>query len=152
MAHLFQVAEGFQYDEVHAAFEERLYLLPEEGAGFSGGDKANRLNRLAEWANRACNEDGLAANLAHLAGELGPTGVYPGNLVVEVVLAELEAVRAVGVGLDDLCARPDVCLMHLAHEVGRGDVALVKAGIRGHAHGIEHRAHCPIANDGSRLP
>src|SRR5205823_4219572 len=55
--------------------------------------------------------------------------------------AELYAVRAVGVGLEDLGARPDVLFVHLEHDLRREEIQLVVALVDEDALRIEHGAH-----------
>ena len=151
LAHLFQVAEGFEDDQVHPALKQRLDLLAENAAGLKKGDEADRLDRLAERPNRAGHDHRQPDHFAHFARYLRAAAVDLLYFVGKVVGGELEAVRAVGVGLDNLGAGLDVCFVHSPHHIGRGQVQLVEAGIGGRAHRIEHCAHRAIADYGRRL-
>jgi hypothetical protein len=54
---------------------------------------------------------------------------------------ELHRVRAEGVGLQDLGARPDVELVDLLHQCRLLEGQLVVADVHEHAAAVEHRAH-----------
>ena len=60
---------------------------------------------------------------------------------------ELDAVRAEGVGFDDVGAGADVFLMDLGDQIGLGDVQRVEALVDEDALRIEHRPHRAVTDE-----
>ena len=75
-----------------------------------------------------------------------PSRLILRDLRLEAVGPELEAMRAEGVGLDDVGPRLEVVLVDAAHEVGVREVQLVEAAVHEHAAGVQHRAHGAVAD------
>src|SRR5205085_4907750 len=66
------------------------------------------------------------------------------QLVLDAERAELDAVRAVRVGLEDLRAGADVFAMDIEHDLRTAEIQLVVALVDEDAFGIEHRPHRSI--------
>src|SRR5439155_24161641 len=87
---LVQLVERLDHEQVDAPPIEDLGLLGEDRRALLGGEAL----RVAEGADRACDEDLAAGDLACLARELDPSAVDPLQLVLEVELGKLATVRA----------------------------------------------------------
>ena len=96
---LVELVERLDHEEVDAAALEQLRLLGEDGLAV--------LRRAAERADRPGDEDVRAGHLARVARDLHGGLVDRRDVVLEVVLGELAAVRAEGVRLDDVRAGAD---------------------------------------------
>ena len=55
--------------------------------------------------------------------------------------SQLVAVRAEGIGQDQLRARLDVLAMHFSHRSGIGQVEFIKALVETDAAAVQHRPH-----------
>ena len=66
---LLDIAEGFEDDEIHAAFEQGCDLFAESVFGFLEGSFAQRLNPDSEGADGTCDPSVKA--LGSFFGELG---------------------------------------------------------------------------------
>ena len=135
---LVEVVERLDHEEVDAASLEELRLLGEDGVTI--------LRRAAERADRAGDEDVGAGDLARVARDLHCRLVDRRDVVLEVVLGELAAVRAERVRLDDLRAGPDEPEVEREHALGRAQVRLLGAaqprdGAR------DERAHAAVADE-----
>src|SRR2546430_2227152 len=99
-----QVGEGLQHQQVGTAFEECRDLFFEGRGRLGDADPPDRLELLADRADRAGDEDLLARDLAGFPGELDRANIDVSNLAVEAMAGELDAVGAAGIGLDQLGA------------------------------------------------
>src|SRR5207237_6953023 len=97
-----QVGEGLQHQEVGAAFEERGDLFFEGRRGLDDADPPDRLELLADRADRAGEKDRVAGDLTSLPGELDRAEVDVTNPVFETMSGELDSVGTEGIGLDQL--------------------------------------------------
>ena len=120
---LLEVEERLDHEEVDAAPLEHLRLRRVERAVLG---RVEHLE-LAERADRPCDEDVAARDLARLAGEPHAGGVDLLERVVEEDARELAPVRAERVRLDQLGARGDVARVDGDHALGRAEVRLLGA-------------------------
>ena len=143
-AHLVQVAERLEDEQVDAAVDQRLRLLAEVLARLVDAGLAPGLDADAERADRAGDVGLLARRVARNPRPLFVDRVQP---VGEAERSELDAVRAEGVGFDHVRAGADVLLVHLGHQIRLGDVQRVEALVDEDALRVEHRAHRAVAHE-----
>ena len=135
----FHVAESFQHEEVHAALFECSGLLLEDGENFFGGKFANVLDD-SERADGASNQDFVLGGFARFAGNFYSAMIQFGDAVCHAEEAELVAVGAESIGLDDLGAGFEVALVDVEDGVGCERVELVHAALRADGF-VKQRAH-----------
>ena len=140
---LAKVAEGLEEKAVRAALEERVHLLAEVIARLLAARGAERLDAHAEGTDGAGDEHVRARGLAR---DLRRALVELGDVILESVLRELQAVRAEAVRLEQLRAGLHVRAVHVEHELGRAHVELIVALIDEHAARVEHRAHRAVGH------
>ena len=116
---LVELVEGLDHEQVDAAALEELRLLGEHGGAV--------LHRTAERTDRAGDEDVRAGHLARVARELHGRLVDRCDVVLEVVLGELPAVRAERVRLDEVGAGADESQVEREHALRRTQVRLLGA-------------------------
>ena len=104
------------------------------------------LRRAAEWADRPGDEDVRAGHLAGVARDLHCGLVDRRDVVLEVLLGELAAVRTEGVRLDDVRAGADEAEVQREHALGRADVRLLGAAQPGDG-ARDERAHPAVADE-----
>src|SRR5205814_6947828 len=92
------IGESLEHEQIDAAFEERFRLLTKDVPRFFCRGFAVRLDANAECSDRAGDERTLAGGFACYARAFVVDLV---SLVFESVAAQLDAVGAVGVCLDD---------------------------------------------------
>ncbi len=143
-ADLGQVAERFQHEEVDAAGEQRLGLFAEVGLGFVPSGLAPRLDADAQRTDRAGD---VRLPAGRRLGQPRPFEVDIAQLVGQAEAAQLDAVGAEGVRLDDIGPGPDVIPVHLGDLAGLGQVQRIKAPVDEHALRIEHRPHGAVAHE-----
>ena len=107
----------------------------------SSDGRSVRLDADAERTDGAGDVDGVARRLARQRRAALVDGA---QLVLDAEAAQLDAVRAVGVGLDDLRAGAHVLLVHLEHDLRIAEIQLVVALVDEDALGVEHRPHRAI--------
>ena len=133
------------HEEVDAAIDEALGLLA------VGGDASAKVTLPKGSSGLPRGPIGAGHEGASLRRVLArcraPSRLILRDLLLEAVGAELEAVGAEGVGLDDVDARLDVLLVDGAHEGGVREVQLVEAAVHEDAAGVEHRPHGAVAHD-----
>src|SRR6185369_15782201 len=96
-----EVGEGFKHEQIVAAFKKGFGLLAKYGLRFLGGGLPVRLDANAQRPDGASDEGPLAGGLASYANA---RVIYLISFIVEPVAGQLQAVRAVGVGFDDVGA------------------------------------------------
>jgi hypothetical protein len=138
---LVEVVERLEHEQVDPASLEHPRLLGAELRPVVPGELD-----VAERADRARDEDVPPGDLARLAGDADRGGVDLLELVGEVLARELRPVRAEGVRLDQLGARPDVTEMHLEHALGRAEVRFLGAAQPGDG-AREQGAHAAVGDD-----
>ena len=119
---------------------------PSRSCACSREDGIAILHRAAERADRAGDEDVRAGHLARVARDLHRGLVDRRDVVLEVVLGELAAIRAERVRLDDVRAGADEAEVEREDALGRADVRLLGAaqprdGAR------DERAHAAVADE-----
>lgn len=142
-AHLRQVAEGFEHEQVHATLEEGIDLLPEEGLGFIHAGLTPGLDTHAERTD-GTGDEGLAARGG--PRQPRPLDVDLSEFVGQAEAAQLHAVGAERVGFDDVRARAHVLTVHAGDQVRLAEVQRVEGAVDEDALGIEHRAHRAVAD------
>ena len=143
-AHLVQVAERFEHEEIDAAGEQRLGLFAEVGLGLVASGLAPRLDADAQRADRAGD---VRLPAGRRLGQLRPFEVDVAQPVGQAEAAQLDAVGAERVRLDDIRAGADVVLVHLGDLARLGQVQRVEAAVDEDALRIEHRPHGAVAHE-----
>ncbi len=143
-ADLVDVAEGLEHEQVDAAVDEGTRLLGEILLRFVNASLPPGLDANAKRADRARDPGLLFGGTARQPRALEIDRVH---LVRQAEVAQLDAVRAEGVGFDHVRAIADVGLVDLGDEIRLGKVQLVKRAIEKDALGIEHRAHRTVAHE-----
>ena len=100
----------------------------------------------SERSDRAGDKDFVFRGLARFAGDFHGAMIQFGDTVGHAELAELVAIGAEGIGLDDLRAGFDIGLMNVKDGFAVGDVELVHAALRADRF-IEQRAHGAVADE-----
>src|ERR1700722_14933779 len=135
----FHVAESFQHEEIHATLFERSGLLLEDGENFFGGKFPNVLDD-SERPNGAGNQNFVLGGFARFAGNFYSAMIQFGDAVSHTEEAELVAVGAESIGLDDLGAGFEVALVDVEDGVGCERVELVHAALRADGF-VKQRTH-----------
>src|SRR5437016_13176064 len=102
-----------------------------------------RLHTQTEWPDRARDEHFPRRGLAGFPRNLDAAAVESLHLVAESQRRQLEAIRSERIGLDDLRARLDVCLLHAEDRFRLRRVQLVRSPLLTHCRG-QHRTTPPI--------
>ena len=106
---------------------------------------APRLDADAQRADRAGHVGLLARRVPRDAAP--PATLIACTRSARPNAAELHAVGAEGVGLDDVGAGADVGLVHFGDQVRLRQVQLVERAIEEHAPRVQHRAHRAVADE-----
>src|SRR5206468_10364940 len=101
---LFEVSEGFQHEDVDAAFKESCGLLAKGLPGLFTRDLAERFNTNADGADGTGNQRCAALLVDCFASDLGAIQVKFAYLFRQAVPRESEGISSKGVGLDDVSA------------------------------------------------
>jgi len=104
-----------------------------------------RLHAEPQRADGAGNKHFARGGFARFAGDLHAAAVEPLDFVAEAEGHELEAIRAKGIGFDDVRAGFDVGLVHAKDGFRFRGVELVEAALRAHGF-VQHRAHRAIGD------
>ena len=136
---LVEVEEGLDHEQVDAPAFEELGLLGEDRSALVRREAVE----LAERADRAADVDVAPGDVAGLPGELDARFVDAGDVVLEVLRAQLVAVRAEGVRLDQLGAGADEARVQGDDALRRADVRLLRAAKPRHRARDEH-AHAAV--------
>ena len=139
-----EIAEGLEDEQIDAALHERMGLLAEEFACFVEAGLPPRLDADAQRADRPGDVRVLQRRMARDLRALCVDRVEP---LGKAERAQLDAVRAERVGLDNVGAGTDVFLVHLGHEIGLRDVQRVEAFVDEDALRIEHRPHRAVTDE-----
>ena len=107
----FHVAEGFQHQQIDAAFDQGCDLLAEGGAGFLEGGLAQRFNADSQRANRAGNPDVEA--LGRFARQTNPGQVDLADLVFQAVACQAKGIAPKSIGFNDLRTRLQILMVKL---------------------------------------
>ena len=145
-ADLVHVAERLEDEQVDAAVGQRLRLLAEVLARFVDAGLSPRLDPDAERPDRA-GDVGLAACRGGAARDPRPLDVDRLELVGETERAELEAVRAEGIGLDDVGAGAEVVPVNVRDELRLRQVERIEALVDEDPLRVQHRPHRAVADE-----
>ena len=104
------------------------------------------LHTEAERTNGAGDQDFARSGFAGFASDLYAAGIEALHCVGEAERSELEAVRAEGIGLNNLRASFDVSLVDAENGFGLGGVEFIEAALRADSF-VKHRAHCAIRDE-----
>ena len=135
---LVELVERLDHEEVDAAALEELRLLGEGGVAV--------FRRAAEGADRAGDEHVRTGHLARVARDLHRGLVDRCDVVFEVVLGQLAAVRAEGVRLDDVRSRADEPEVERKDALRRSDVRLLGAA-QPRNRARDERPHPPVTHE-----
>ena len=146
----FQVAEGFQNQQVNAAFDQRRDLfaempraLPQTTVLPSGSMRMpSGPTAPATQASKL-----LAASRAKRA----PAKIDVANFILQPVPLQAKRISAKGIGFNDLGPGLQVFMVNAANQVGLRNIQFVIAAVDEDALGIEQRAHGAIAEHGRRF-
>ena len=125
-------------------------MLGEGRAGLLGLDAPKGSQPDAQRADITGNEHVFEGSQGHAAGQFDPGAVDLGDLVLQTVARQLEAVCAEGVGLDDVGTGLDVLAMHFTNHGGLGQVEAVEAIFKGDAALVQRGAHSAIGEQRAR--
>src|SRR6202521_5544481 len=140
----FDIRKRFEDVEVDAALFESESLLVKNVQDLFREWMA-RLHADAQRADGAGDEDFASGRFARFAGDFHTAAVEALVFFAEAERLELEAIRAEGVGFNDLRARFDVSLVDAEYRFRLGRIHLIKAALRSHGI-VEHRAHRAIGD------
>src|SRR5882724_570362 len=132
------IGEGFEHEQIDAAFEERFRLLAKDVPRFFRGGLAVGLDANAERSNRAGYERALSGGFACYARACVVDLV---SVVLESGAAKLDSVGAVGICFDDSGARLDLVALNGEHQLAARKVQLIVTTVDVYASLVEHRAH-----------
>src|ERR1017187_4002403 len=133
LVQLFDVAKGFQHQQIDAPFDQGRDLFAKCRPGLFKRSLPQRLNADTERADRSGHP--YVETLGRFSGHVSTGQVDVTDAVRNAVARQAEAVRAESIGLDNLGAR----------------LQLVVAAVDEDAFGIEKRPHGSIAEDGEML-
>ena len=145
---LVQVAEGLEDEQLDPALDERLGLLAEVLLGLVHAGLPPGLDANPERSDRSGDIRLLARGVP---GDARPLHVDRVGAIREAEGAELDAVGAEGVRLDDVGPGADVGLVHLGDEIRLRQVQLVERPVQEDALGVQHRPHGAVADEDSRV-
>mmetsp|Transcript_10494 Transcript_10494/g.29422 ORF Transcript_10494/g.29422 Transcript_10494/m.29422 type:complete len:241 (+) Transcript_10494:1169-1891(+) len=114
-AHLLQVAERLEEQQIHLTLHEHLNLLPERCFDSLGGLVAQVAHGLPRRPHRPREVYCLARFLNGLSGNPHASLIHRDHLVPDAVLAQEERVGRERVRLDNICPRRNVLLVHRKH-------------------------------------
>ena len=135
------VGHRFEDEQIDAGIAQRLGLLPEKLARFLQPGGTVRLDADSQRPDGSGHVGGVSGRLP---GNLHRFLIDGTQLVFDSEGAQLDAIRSVGVGLQDLSACAHVLLVYLEHDLRVSEVELVVTLVDEHALRIEHGAHRPI--------
>src|SRR6267143_552473 len=124
----FDIGKRFEDVEVHAALFERERLFVKNILNLFRSRMA-RLHAKAQRADGAGDQDFAGGGFARFAGDLHAAAIEALDFFGETKRRELEAIRAEGVGFDDLRARFDVSLVDTEYRFRLGGIHLVEAAL-----------------------
>ena len=143
-ADLVQVAKRFEDEEVDAAVDERLCLFAKYASASSRPIRPHGSMRKTKRTDRAGDVGRPARAFARQAS----AGVIDlAEAIGQTERAQLDAIRAERVGLDDVSARLRVGLVHRDHARRIAQVQGIEGAIDEDALRVEHRAHPTIADE-----
>ena len=146
---LFDIGECFQDEEIDAALLEGQRLLVKNGKNEIRLGMA-RLHANAERPDRAGDEHLARGSFPRFAGNLHTAAVQALHVVAKAMRSELEAVRAKGIGFDDLRARFDVALVDAENGFRLGGVEFVEAAHRADSF-VQQGAHRAVRDENGIL-
>ncbi len=136
--HFRDVRHRLEDEQIDAAVPQRLGLFAKVLARFVECCWTVRLDADAERPDRAGDvyrvASGLTRNLHRFQIDLA-------QIVFNAERPQLDSIRAIRVGLEDLGARADVLLVHFQDDLRRPKIQLVVALVDEDAFGVEHRPH-----------
>ena len=141
----FQVSEGFEDDEIDAAFDQGGNLLAEGVAGFLKGGFAQRLNADAQGPDRAAYPN--VKTLGGFARHVGSGEIDVADFVGDAVAAKAKGVCPESIGFDDLRAGLQIFVMDGANQIGLRQVQFVVTAVDEDALGVQQGAHGAVAQD-----
>ena len=122
-----EVEEGLDHEEVDAALEQPVDLLPEGGPDRGLVGVAELAGGCAQGADAAADPRVPAADVPGLAGDLRRPSIEACRVVGEAVRVEAHPVGAEGQGLDEVGAGVEVLAVERRDEVRAGRRQLVEA-------------------------
>ena len=143
LAQFVEVAESLENNCIHPRLGERRCLLPEQIASLGKTHRTQWFQPYSQWAHRPGNERLVAC---HFPGDPHARLVDLPQLFGEPEPAQTLAIRTVGVGFDDLGARPHILLVHIADQSRQREVQFVIAAVDENALGVKRRTHGPIGH------
>src|ERR1700731_1093183 len=140
----FDIRKRFKDVEVHAALFESESLLVKNVQNLFRSRMA-RLHADTQRADGTGDEDFASGRFARFAGDFDAAAVEALDFFPKAERLEFEAIRAEGVGFDDLCARFDVSLVDAEYRFRLARIHFIEAALRSHGV-VEHRAHRAIGD------
>ena len=144
-----EVEEGLDDEEVDAALEQAVDLLPEGGPDRGLVGVAELAGGCAQGADAAADPRVPAADVPGLAGDLRRASVEARRVVGEAVRVEAHPVGAEGQGLDEVGAGVEVLAVERRDKVRAGRRQLVEARALRDPAREQQRAHPPSASSGA---
>src|SRR6266699_419032 len=141
---LCKTGECLQDQQLHTAFLECLDLFAEDSSQLAQAMFVRRLQGTTGWPYRSSNEDGLTGYFTRLECQARGAMVDLTYPLLEVIAFELGAVRAEGVGFDDLRSGTDILTVNALNKLWLCQVECIETLLIGHAARIEKRAHGAI--------
>ena len=143
LVQLFEVAEGFEHQQIDAAFDERRGLFAKRRTRLVERSLAQRFDANAQRSHRSRNPG--IETLGRLPSQANARHIDVAHAVHQAVPRQAKAVRAESVGFDDLGARLQIIVVDVADQLRLRQVQLVIAAVDEDALGIEQRPHGSIA-------
>ena len=137
------VAKRFEHQQIDAGFHQRVDLLAKNRAGFFETGRTERLQANSQRSDGSGDEGLIASGFA---GDAHAGMIDQADLFCKPESGQALAIRAEGVGFENLGARFDVLLMNVAHQRGERKIQLVIAAIDENAFGIKHGPHGAIGH------
>ena len=150
-----EVLAGLDDDRVGAALDHAgdLLLVGVAQDAVMHVAEGRQLRAGADRAEHPARAVGCRPPVGDLLGQRGAGAGQFADPLDDVVLAEVGPVGAERVRLDGVRARPEVGVVHVAHDVGPGDVEDLVAAlealevVQSEVGSLQHRAHRAVGDD-----
>jgi hypothetical protein len=149
LVQFFDVAEGFEHQQIDAALDQGRDLFAERRARLFKRSLAQRFNANAQRADRS--GDPNVETLGCFASHVSAGQIDVAHAIGQAVPRQAKAVRAESIGFDNLGAGLQVIVVHGADQLRLRQVQLVIAAVDENALGIEKRPHGSVTEHGRLL-
>src|SRR5207302_6452805 len=144
-----KIGKSLENQEIGAAFEQGGDLFLEGRRRLGDRDAADRLELLADGADRPGEEDRLAGDLAGLARQLDGPEVDVAYPPLEAVAGGLAPAGTAGIGFDQRGAGGSVRSVNFLDDFVLGEVEPVEGALEAAAAAVDLCAHRAVAKHGA---